>query len=144
HWTGRSGQGPQRPGRQAARPAGRPAGHPGRGRLACGAGGVLMGLRRGASSLNHLKGLAATGGEQDRVIRETAKQLESLFMQELMKSMRATTMSTGMLDNSATEMGTSMLDSQMSTQMSGLPGGLSELIVRQLQQQMGAISGDTQ
>ena len=32
------------------------------------------------------------------------KQLEGLFMQELMKSMRASTMNSGMLDNEATEM----------------------------------------
>ncbi len=58
-------------------------------------------------------------------------------MQELLKSMRATTMDSGMLDNNATEMGTGMLDLQMSTQMSGLPGGLSEMILKQLERQTG-------
>jgi hypothetical protein len=34
-------------------------------------------------------------------VREAARQFESLFMQELLKSMRAATMATGMLDNEA-------------------------------------------
>jgi flagellar protein FlgJ len=52
---------------------------------------------------------------------ETAKQFESLFMQELMKSMRSSTMSSGMLDNPATDMGTEMLDTQFASKMTGLP-----------------------
>ena len=40
-------------------------------------------------------------------IKQAAKQLEGLFMQELMKSMRASTIATGMLDNQATDMATS-------------------------------------
>jgi flagellar protein FlgJ len=87
----------------------------------------------------------ATGKNPQGAIKDTAKQLEGLFMQELMKSMRATTMSTGMLDNPASEMGTSMLDTQMANQMTGLPGGLSDMIVKQLQRQLGgdAKDGDT-
>lgn len=88
--------------------------------------------------LRSLDRLKNTGTTDRAALKETAKQLESLFMQELMKSMRATTMDSGMLDNNATEMGTGMLDMQMSTQMSGLPGGLSEMIMRQLERQLGS------
>ncbi|MDE2400255.1 MAG: flagellar assembly peptidoglycan hydrolase FlgJ [Burkholderiales bacterium] len=95
-----------------------------------------QGLSLDVRSLDRLKS-ASTSSNPQGAIRETAKQLESLFMQELMKSMRATTMSTGMMDNAATEMGTSMLDTQMANQMSGLPGGLSDLITKQLQRQLG-------
>ena len=70
-------------------------------------------------------------------IRETAKQFESLFMQEVMKSMRASTLSSGMLDNNATQLGTEMLDTQFAGKLTGLPGGLSDAITRQLQRQMG-------
>jgi flagellar protein FlgJ len=94
--------------------------------------GLTMDLR----SLDRLK--ASTSKDGKSGIKEAAKQLESLFMQELVKSMRATTMDTGMLDNQATEMGTSMLDTQLSQKLSGLPGGLSELIEKQLSRQMGA------
>jgi peptidoglycan hydrolase FlgJ len=70
-------------------------------------------------------------------IKEAAKQFEALFMQELMKSMRAATLSSGMLDNAGTQMGTEMLDTQFAQKMTGLPGGLSEAIMKQLERQMG-------
>lgn len=86
-------------------------------------------------SLETLRGAAVRDPKSS--IRETAKQFESLFMQEVMKSMRAATQSTGMMDNSATQMGTEMLDTQFSGKMTGLPGGLSSAIERHLQRQMG-------
>ena len=92
-------------------------------------------------SLDKLK--YASGKNSPGAIKDTAKQLESLFMQELMKSMRATTMSSGMLDNAGTEMGTNMLDSQRAQQMSGLPGGLSDMIIKQLQRQLGTTDAST-
>jgi len=93
--------------------------------------GLTMDLR----SLDRLKGTSGTNPRA--AVRETAKQLESLFMGELMKSMRASTMSSGMFDNSGTEMATSMLDTQFSGQMSGRPGGLADAITKQLERQMG-------
>jgi peptidoglycan hydrolase FlgJ len=80
---------------------------------------------------------AAAARDPKSSIRETAKQFESLFMQEVMKSMRASTMASGMLENSATQLGTEMLDTQFAGKMTGLPGGLSDAITRQLQRQMG-------
>ena len=70
-------------------------------------------------------------------IKEAAKQFEALFMQELMKSMRQATQSTGMLDNEGTQLGTEMLDTQFAAKMTGLKGGLSEAIARQLERQLG-------
>ena len=70
-------------------------------------------------------------------IQEAAKQFEGLFMQELMKSMRQATMASGMLDNEGTQLGTEMLDTQFASKMTGLKGGLSEAIARQLERQMG-------
>jgi flagellar protein FlgJ len=70
-------------------------------------------------------------------IKDAARQFEAIFMQELMKSMRQATLSSGMLDNAGTQMGTEMLDTQFAQQMTGLPGGLSEIIARQLERQMG-------
>ena len=74
------------------------------------------------------------------VIREAAKQFEALFMQQLMKSMRDATLASGMLDNSGSQLGTEMLDAQFATQMSGLKGGLGEVIARQLERQMGGVA----
>lgn len=101
--------------------------------------GTTAGLSTDLRSLDRLKGSASQ--DPKAAIKETAKQLEGLFMQELMKSMRATTMSSGMLENNGTEMGSSMLDSQLANQMTGLPGGLSDVIARQLERQMGIKPG---
>ena len=90
-------------------------------------------------SIEALKGAAARDPKSS--IRETAKQFESLFMQEVMKSMRASTMATGMFDNEGSKLGVDMLDSQLATRMAGLPGGLSDIIAKQLERQMGLTPG---
>ena len=74
-------------------------------------------------------------------VKEAAKQFETLFMNELVKSMRASTLSSGMLDNAGSSMGTEMLDTQLAGKLSGLPGGLSDVIARQLERQMGLTPG---
>ncbi len=92
-------------------------------------------LAANSAALDALRGKASR--DPKGAIREASKQFEALFMQEIMKSMRATTMSSGLLDNSATELGTSMLDQQYATSLSGKPGGLAEVIALQLERQMG-------
>jgi len=91
-------------------------------------------------SLNKLKFQA--GQNSPEAIHETAKQQESLFMRELIKSMREATMKSGMLDNAGTDLGSDLLDQQMATQMTGLPGGLGDLIAKQLTRQMGGSESD--
>ena len=93
------------------------------------------GLAGDAQSLAGLRTRA--NADPKTAVREVAKQFEALFMQELMKSMRAATLSSGMLDNEGSKLGTDLLDKQFATQMTGLPGGLSGAIERQLQRQMG-------
>ena len=90
-------------------------------------------------SLNALKLQASQGDVQATkdATKEAAKQLESLFMRELIKSMREATMKSGLLDAN------DMFDQQLSVQMSGLPGGLSEAIQRQLAKQMGGDADGT-
>ncbi len=89
----------------------------------------LDALRHGAAK--NPKGAAA----------EAAKQFESLFMGELLKSMRAATESSGLLDNAGTKLGTEMLDAQLAARSAGRPGGLSEMIQQQLERQMGLVPG---
>jgi peptidoglycan hydrolase FlgJ len=86
-------------------------------------------------SLDALRSTAARNPKA--AIKDAAKQFETLFMQELMKSMRQASMSSGMLDNEGSKMGTEMLDQQFATQMTGMPGGLADAIARQLERQMG-------
>ncbi|HMC16545.1 MAG TPA: flagellar assembly peptidoglycan hydrolase FlgJ [Albitalea sp.] len=94
-------------------------------------------LATDSHSIDALRLRAAT--DPKAAIKEAAKQFESLFMQELMKSMRAAqeSMSSGMLDNAGSKMGTEMLDTQFATKMTGLPGGLGDVIAKQLERQMG-------
>ena len=89
-----------------------------------------------SSSTSTVESLRATAARDPKAaIRETAKQFESLFMQQLLKSMRDATASSGMLDNEGTKLGTEMLDQQLAVKMSGLPGGLADAIARQLERQ---------
>jgi flagellar protein FlgJ len=79
---------------------------------------------------------ARASSDPKAVILAAAKQFEAMFMQQLMKSMRDSSLASGMLDNAGTKMGTEMLDTQFANQMTGLHGGLGDLIARQLQRQM--------
>ena len=90
-------------------------------------------LAADARSLDALKASANKDGAG--AIKEAAKQLESLFMRELIKSMRDATMKSGMFDSPQADISNDMLDQQMSVSMSGLPGGLSAAIERQLARQ---------
>ena len=87
-------------------------------------------------SLNTLKYDAGTANSA-QTTREAAKQFESLFMRELIKSMREATMKSGLLEGGQADLGQDMLDQQLSVSMSGMQGGLSEAIARQLSRQMG-------
>ena len=93
-------------------------------------------LAADARTLNTLK-LQAGQQTTPESIKEAAKQFESLFMRELIKSMREATMKSGLLDSPGGDLGADLLDQQFAVQMSGQPGGLSDLIAQQLSRQMG-------
>ena len=99
------------------------------------------GLATDVQSLGNLK--LAAGKHDPAAIKETAKQFESLFMRELIKSMRDATMKSGMLDNAGTDLGNDLLDQQFAVQMSGQPGGLSDLIAQQLNRQINPSADGT-
>ncbi|MBB2777693.1 UNVERIFIED_ORG: flagellar protein FlgJ [Comamonas terrigena] len=87
------------------------------------------------NSLNGLKNQANANNPQ--AAREAAKQLESLFMHEMIKSMRQATMKSGMLDNESSKLADSMMDQQLSISMAGMPGGLADAITAQIARSMG-------
>lgn len=89
------------------------------------------------AQLQALRGQAAR--DPQAAVQAAARQFESLFMQELMKSMRAATPSSGLMDNGGTQLGTEMLDQQFAQQLSGLRGGLADQIARQLARQQGGV-----
>ncbi|WP_295851879.1 flagellar assembly peptidoglycan hydrolase FlgJ [uncultured Xylophilus sp.] len=90
-------------------------------------------LAADARTLNNLK--LQAGSSDPAATKEAAKQFESLFMRELMKTMRQATMKSGMNDSAGENMATDLLDQQFAVQMSGMPGGLSDLIAKQLSNQ---------
>jgi len=93
------------------------------------------GLAADARSLDVLK-LAAGNKSDPKAVKEAAKQFESLFMRELIKSMREATMKSGLMDSDGEKLGTDLLDQQFAVQLAGMPGGLTDAITRQLTQQM--------
>ncbi len=100
---------------------------------------LTQSLAADAASLNRLKFQA--GQATPAAIKETAKQFEALFMRELLKSLRDATMKSGLMDSPQGDLGTDLLDQQFAVQMAGQPGGLSEIIAKQLMQQMGLKDG---
>ena len=101
------------------------------------------GLVADTRSLNALKSSAQT--DPKAAAREAARQFETLFMQQLMKSMRAATPSSGLMDNQGSQLGTDLLDAQMMEKLSArtslATGSLSDMIARQLERQMGLSPG---
>lgn len=93
-----------------------------------------QGLAADARSLNALK--FSAGSNDPKAIKEAAKQFESLFMRELIKSMREATMKSGLMDSEGEKLGTDLLDQQFAVQLAGMPGGLTDAITRQLSQQI--------
>lgn len=98
----------------------------------------FQGLAADPSSLNALRyGAGTAAGKDDKTaLKEAAKQFESLFMRELIKSMREATQKSGLMDGEGSDLGADLLDQQFAVQLSGLPGGLSEAIQRQLGRQI--------
>ena len=73
--------------------------------------GAPAGLAADARGLAALKYDAARN--DPAAVREAAKQFESLFMRELLKSMRDATMKSGLLESSGGELGSDLLDQQL-------------------------------
>ena len=94
-----------------------------------------------ARSLDAVRARAVT--DPKGAVREAARQFEALFMNELMKSMRAAVPGPGMgmADDAGAKLGSDMLDQKYGNQLTGMKGGLSEAIMRQLDRQMGLTPG---
>lgn len=98
--------------------------------------------RTGYADARELQSLKASAGKDPKAaVREAAKQFESMFMQQLLKTMRESAQSSGLMDNEGTKLGGEMLDTQWAGKLAGQPGGLSDVIARQLERQMGMAPG---
>lgn len=87
------------------------------------------------ASLASLKARAAS--DPKGAAREVATLFESLFLQEMLRRMRAASLD-GLSDGDGARLGTELLDSQLAQQLAGKPGGLGEIIARQLERLAGA------
>ncbi|MFT3802898.1 MAG: flagellar assembly peptidoglycan hydrolase FlgJ [Burkholderiaceae bacterium] len=96
---------------------------------------TTSGLAADARSLDRLK-LEASRDPQ-AAMRKVSAQFEAMFMQSLLKSMREAMPKFGLMDGSSTPMYTEMLDQQLAQKMAGRPGGLADVIARQLSRNMG-------
>jgi len=89
--------------------------------------------------LGELKAQAARNQTDEATIQKTASQFEAMFLQMMMKSMRATIPDGGLLNSSGTETFEQMLDQQVAMAMAGRRStGLSQMVenfIRQSQNQ---------
>ncbi len=97
--------------------------------------GTTGGLALDARALESLRQSAEVDPEGS--IRKAAGQFEALFMQQLLKSMRAAIPKSGMFDGPGSEMYVGMLDSQLTQSMAGTAGGLADLIAKQMSRHLG-------
>lgn len=68
----------------------------------------------------------------DQALKSAAQQFEMVFLDLMLKNMRAATPQDGMLDSEQTKLFTGMLDQQLAQEMSKRGVGLADLMVRQL------------
>ncbi len=81
------------------------------------------------SGLGTLKAQASRDGEDKEAIQKTAQQFEAMFLQMMMKSMRATIPDGGLIDSSQTETFEQLLDQQFAMTMSNRRStGISQMI----------------
>ena len=94
-----------------------------------------------AQSLNELK--AKAGEDPAANIRPVARQVEGMFVQMMLKSMREALPKDGVFSSDSTRLYTSMYDQQIAQQMTAGKGlGLAEMMVKQMTQGQGQPADD--
>lgn len=83
-----------------------------------------------ANALNKLHQQAAAQSPQ--ALKAVAKQVEGLFVQMMLKSMRDALPQEGLLDSHQTQLYTSLYDQQIAQQLSAKGLGLADMMVKQL------------
>lgn len=102
--------------------------------------GTSEGLAFDARALDSLRRRA--GDDPKGATRDAAGQFEAMFMQQLLKSMRAAIPKSGMFEGPGHETYTAMLDEQLAQKMSNSPGGLADIIARQMTRQADRSAGN--
>src|SRR6056300_861546 len=95
--------------------------------------------------LGELRAQAARDQTDEATIQKTASQFEAMFLQMMMKSMRATIPDGGLLNSSGTETFEQMLDQQVAMAMAGRRStGLSQMVENFIRQSQNQVSDDIQ
>jgi len=93
------------------------------------------------TGLGALKAQAARDRDDDDAIKKTADQFEAMFLQMMMKSMRATIQKGGLLESGGTETFEQMLDQQFAMSMAGRRStGLSQMVEDFIRRSQGVSS----
>jgi len=100
-----------------------------------------QGLAVDARALDGLRRDAAR--DPQAAVRKAAGQFEALFMQQLLKSMRDAMPKSGMFAGAGHETYVGMLDQQLSQSLADRPGGLADMIVKQLARHLPASAAGT-
>lgn len=94
------------------------------------------------AGLGELKAKAASNGQDDAAIKKAAQQFEAMFLQMMMKSMRATIEKGGLFDSKASETFEQMYDQQIVMAMSERGStGLAQMVEKFIRQSHGQIDG---
>lgn len=96
------------------------------------------GLAADARALDALR--RAATADPGKAIKQVATQFEALFMQMVLKSMRAATPQSGILDSNQQQMYTDMLDQQLAQKIAVGGTGLAAVIERQLGRNLPAVA----
>lgn len=104
------------------------------------AGSASFGLALDARALESLRQSSETDPQGS--VRKAASQFEALFMQQLLKSMRAAMPKSGMFDGPGSDIYTGMLDSQLTQAMASTPGGLADIIAKQMARHMNGLQSE--
>jgi flagellar protein FlgJ len=99
-----------------------------------------QGLAVDARALDGLRRDAAR--DPQAAARKAAGQFEALFMQQLLKSMRDAMPKSGMFAGAGQETYVGMLDQQLSQSLADRPGGLADMIMKQLARRLPAPASD--
>lgn len=91
-----------------------------------------------ANGLNGLKNAAKENSPE--AIKGVAKQFEAIFMNMMLKSMRAASPQDNPFDNEQSRTFTSMLDQQLSSNLASKGLGLADVLARQLSQGSNAVN----
>ena len=89
------------------------------------------------AALQGLKGRAREDGQSETALRAAAQQFESMFLQEMMRTMRQATIKGDLMESHALETFEGMFDKEVAMQMAKRGGmGMADMLVQQMKKHL--------